>query len=125
MVQEVSAAELNERIEAGRDVQVVDIRSPADYEHGHIEGAMNLPMNRFAAAVEEHDWGEEIVVACPLGKSSIQAARLLESYSGVPEGANVASLAEGYRGWEYNLETTDEPDLDPEAARDETPDAPF
>ena len=105
MVEEVSPEALHERLEAGDDVQVVDIRPEAEYDRGHVPGALNLPMDRFAAGIEDVEWGEDVVVACPIGKSSVQAARLLGSYEGVADEARVASLDGGYRAWEYDLET--------------------
>jgi rhodanese-related sulfurtransferase len=105
MVEEVSPEALRERLEADEGVQVVDIRPEREYERGHVPGALNLPMDRFATGIEEIEWGEDVVVACPIGESSIQAARLLDSYEGVPETARVASLEGGYRAWEYDVET--------------------
>lgn len=105
MVEEVSPEALHERMEAGEDVQVVDIRPEHEYERGHVPGALNVPMDRFGSEIERREWGEDVVVACPIGQSSIQAARLLQSYEGVPQDARVASLEGGYRAWEYALET--------------------
>jgi rhodanese-related sulfurtransferase len=105
MVEEVSPEALRERLEADEGVQVVDIRPEREYERGHVPGALNLPMDRFATGIKEIEWGEDVVVACPIGESSIQAARLLDSYEGVPETARVASLEGGYRAWEYDVET--------------------
>jgi thiosulfate/3-mercaptopyruvate sulfurtransferase len=104
MVDEITAAELKRRLDDGDPVQVVDIRQPEAFEAGHIEGAENIPFHEFARQVERHDWGDDIVVACPIGESSLQAARLLEAYEGVSEDARVANLAGGYQGWEYELE---------------------
>ena len=140
MVEEVSPEALHERLEAGDDVQVVDIRPEAEYDRGHVPGALNLPMDRFAVGIEDVEWGEDVVVACPIGKSSVQAARLLGSYEDVADEARVASLDGGYRAWEYDLETgsdanagTDteagagtDPDVDgPGDAEENDIDAPF
>lgn len=105
MVEEITPEELHERLQRGEDVQVVDIRPRDQYERGHIPGAESVPFDRFTAEIDTHDWGDDIVVACPLGKSSLQAARLLKSYEGVPADARVANLAGGYEEWEYELET--------------------
>lgn len=40
------SAELFQRVAAHRNVRVVDVRSPAAYAKGHIEGAINLPWQR-------------------------------------------------------------------------------
>jgi hypothetical protein len=45
-----------------------------------------------------------VVVACPIGESSIQAARLIGSYEEVEDPDAVRSMAGGYRAWEYPLE---------------------
>jgi len=105
MVEETTPAELYERIENGEDVQVVDIRPADEFAQGHIPGAENVPFDRFADEVDQREWGDDIVVACPLGKSSLQVARLLDSFEGVGDDARIANLAGGYREWEYELET--------------------
>ena len=103
MVEELSPEAVKERIEDG-DTQVVDIRPPAQFERGHIPGALNIPMSQLPAQVDEIDWGEEVVCACPIGQSSIQAAKLIQSFEGVDDDATVASMEGGYREWEYDLE---------------------
>lgn len=128
MVEEESPESLHERIEAGDDVQVVDIRSEREYAQGHVPGALHVPMSRFASEIEDHDWGEDIVVACPIGESSIQAARLLGSYEGVPDEARVASLEGGYRAWEHDLETGSDTDTGSDTGsgvEERDADAPF
>lgn len=128
MVEELTPEELRERLDAGDDVLVVDIRGEADYRSGHIPGAVNVPFHSFAAAVEDRDWGDEVVMACPVGQSSKQAARLLESYEGVDsEETTVYNLEGGYRAWEYELETDDGDASDGERddAASDSPDAPF
>jgi rhodanese-related sulfurtransferase len=128
MVEEVSPEALRERLEADEGVQVVDIRPEREYERGHVPGALNLPMDRFATGIEEIEWGEDVVVACPIGESSIQAARLLDSYEGVPETARVASLEGGYRAWEYDVETDSGVEIDGNDgvdAEEHDVDAPF
>jgi thiosulfate/3-mercaptopyruvate sulfurtransferase len=104
MVDEVTPDALKDRLDRGEDVQIVDIRQPGEFAAGHIPGAENVPFHRFARDVATPDWGEEIVVVCPIGESSLQAARLLEAYEGVGEDATVANLVGGYRDWDYELE---------------------
>jgi thiosulfate/3-mercaptopyruvate sulfurtransferase len=104
MVEELTPEELKRRLDAGEDVLVVDIRGEAEFRHGHIPGAVNVPFHSFARAVEDRDWRGDVVMACPVGQSSEQAARLLESYEGVdPSETTVYNLEGGYRAWEYEL----------------------
>lgn len=103
MVTELSTAEVMERL--GDDLQIVDIRPQHAFERGHIPGAMNVPFPELLDHIEEIEWEDEIVVACPIGQSSVQAAGLIESYEGVGSDALVASMAGGYEDWEYELES--------------------
>ena len=110
MVGEISADELRDRLETGEPIQVIDVRPERAYRRGHIPGAENIPITRFAEAVEDYDWDDEIVVACPHGKSSLQAARLLEAYEGTGERTRVVNLVDGYESWQYDLERDSEAD---------------
>lgn len=104
MVSEVPPEDVKEKL-ADDDVQIIDTRQPDDYESGHIPGAINIPFNELPQRVDEIEWSDDVVVACPIGQSSVQAARLIESYEGVDSDAEIASMAGGYREWEYELET--------------------
>ena len=107
MVDEISPADVKTRLDDGADTQIVDIRSPAEFERGHIPGAINIPLAELPSRVDDVEWGDDVVVACPIGQSSIQAARLIGSYEGVDDDASVKSMAGGYQSWSYDLETGD------------------
>ena len=102
MVKQVSSEELKEKIDAGEDVQIVDIRNPQNFAQGHIPGSENVPFVQLTTSIDSYDWREDIVVVCPIGESSEQAARLIESYEGVDE--EVGNLENGITNWEFDLE---------------------
>ena len=102
MVEEVTPAEVEAKLDDD-DVQIVDIRRPGRFERGHIPGAINIPMTELPQRVDEHEWGDEVVVACPIGQSSVQAAKLIRSFEEVDENAEVASMAGGYEEWDGPL----------------------
>ena len=100
---EIRAEELRDLIESDDDVRVVDIRQPGAFERGHIPGSENIPFAELPQCVGRLDGANRVVTVCPVGKSSIQAARLIGSYEGTG-GATVESLADGIEGWEFGFE---------------------
>lgn len=104
MVDEVTTDDVKEKLDDD-GVQIVDIRRPLQFEQGHIPGALNIPMNELPQQVGEVEWEDEIVVTCPIGQSSVQAAKLIQSFEQVDDGTAVASMAGGYKDWDYELET--------------------
>lgn len=125
MVGSITTEQLKSKLDDGNAPQVVDIRLSGQFEQGHIPGAINIPFPEFPKRVDSVDWDDEIVVACPKGESSLQAARMLESYEGVGSDADVLNLDGGYNDWEYELESGAETAASDSAGGDATTDAPF
>ena len=75
-------------------VQLVDVRTPAEYARGHIEGFRNLPLDGLRAHLSELDPGKPVYVHCHSGLRSYIACRLLTG-----AGFTCYNLAGGYRLW--------------------------
>jgi rhodanese-related sulfurtransferase len=110
MVEEISPEEVEEKLD-DEDAQIVDIRQPDSFEAGHIPGAINVPMSELPSKVDEIEWGDDVTVVCPIGQSSVQAARLIGSYEGADADA-VKSMSGGYREWGYELEDGESTDAE-------------
>lgn len=86
-ITEVSQNEFN-------NVILVDVRTPEEYDSGHIENAMNINWfdSNFADQIRSIDKEKTIYVYCKKGGRSAKAAMLLDSlgYS------NVTNLEGGY-----------------------------
>jgi rhodanese-related sulfurtransferase len=123
MDDEISPEEVRELLEADEECRVVDIRPEAAFERGHIPDSENIPFHALADEIERLDGAERVVTVCPKGKSSVQAARLISSYEGVPDDARVESMAGGLGEWEYGFERSETDDETDEVT--EGPDAPF
>ncbi|MFD1587902.1 rhodanese-like domain-containing protein [Halorientalis brevis] len=120
MVDEITGEELQDRLDED-GLRIVDIRSPHGFRHGHIPDSENLPLQQLATQVDRLADADRIVTVCPHGKSSIQAARLINSYEGIDDGTAV-SLAGGLEAWDGPVATADGgSDSEP----DEGPSAPF
>lgn len=129
---EISPAEVEELLDAGADVRIVDIRSREEFERGHVPGSENVPLADLPNEIERFDGARHVVTVCPHGQASVQAARLVASYEGVPDDARVESMAGGLTAWESELETGGERTADeqvenggPDEELADGPDAPF
>lgn len=124
---EISPEEVERAFESDDPPRVVDIRSPAAYEQGHIPGSESVPFGDLPDRVESLSDADHIVTVCPHGKASVQAARLIGSYEGTAD-ARIESMAGGLAEWPGELASGDQTDGDEGDTTDdagETPDAPF
>jgi hypothetical protein len=51
---------------AGSDVQIVDVRSPEDFEREHIPGARNLPLEELRARMDELQKDRPVWLVCAI-----------------------------------------------------------
>lgn len=108
MVEPLDPEDLQERMRNGEGMQIVDIRPEPLFRGGHLQGAVNLPLNDLPTMIDEIEWNEDVVVVCPIGESSRQAARLIESYEGISNDQRVFNLTGGYREWDGDLTVIDD-----------------
>ena len=62
-VETISRTELAERLGRG-DVVLVDVRPRNEFDAGHIEGALSIPIDEFAKRLADLPAGHEIVAYC-------------------------------------------------------------
>lgn len=120
---EISPEEVEELLGSDDPPRVVDIRSKAAFDRGHIPGSENIPFPELPDRVASLEGTAHVVTVCPHGKASQQAARLIKSYEGTTE-VRVDSMAGGLEQWTGGLDSA-ESGLTAEAAGDEGSDAPF
>jgi glyoxylase-like metal-dependent hydrolase (beta-lactamase superfamily II)/rhodanese-related sulfurtransferase len=75
----LTAAQLEQRRAALPDLQLVDVRQPAEHAGGMLPGAVPLPLTQLRDRIGELDLGAPIVVYCAGGYRSSAAASLLRS----------------------------------------------
>lgn len=85
-----------DRISAGSKVVFVDTREPAEYEEGHIPGAINLPLRRLEAYPEELKDADLVISYCVKDFRGYEVAQQL-----LEDGVANAVIMEPYgiRGW--------------------------
>jgi hydroxyacylglutathione hydrolase len=93
-VPQIDAGRLSE-IMAKKEVQVVDVRAPDEWSHGHLRGAIHIPLAALPDRIGELDPSVPIVLHCKGGGRSSIATSFLQA-NGI---GGVSNLAGGYEGW--------------------------
>jgi rhodanese-related sulfurtransferase len=71
-------AQLKEKIAAGEDLKLLDVREAWEFETARIEGSTLIPMGEVARRIGELDPASELVVICHHGGRSMQVAAYLQ-----------------------------------------------
>ncbi len=58
---------------------LVDVRSPGEFASGHINGAINIPVDQIRSRMSEIPSGKPVVLYCRSGARSSSAAQTLRS----------------------------------------------
>ena len=93
---QLSVAELNERI-ANDDMQIVDVRRPAEYVNGHVPHALNAPLANLDKSLGPLNLEKDKLTAviCAGGYRSSAAASLLQKQGF----SNLLNVAGGTGAW--------------------------
>ena len=68
------------RLEAGEPIQLIDVRTPEEFAQGHIEGAINIPVDEFDPAALPDAVGAQRILYCRSDRrSGVAAERLAEA----------------------------------------------
>lgn len=89
---DISQLDLNE-------VQLVDTRTPEEFETGTIEGAVNIPLDDLRQRMGELSKDRPVVVFCAVGLRGYLATRTL-----MANGFSVRNLSGGYKTWALNTQ---------------------
>lgn len=85
----------------GKDVQFVDVRTPKEYNSGHIDDAININIfdkNAFVSQVKQLDKEAPIYIYCHIGGRSGKASKLLEQLGF----QHIYDFSAGWKAWKKN-----------------------
>lgn len=93
-------ADINSSVEEFRKTPhayLIDVRTEGEYATGHIEGSLNIPLDKMASINAYHiDLQAPLFVHCQSGARSGQAVSYLKSI-GYVNAQNIGGIA-GYKG---------------------------
>lgn len=92
---EIDVAMLRDRLAAG-GVTLLDVRRAAEFDAGHMPGAINITHTQLARRLDEVPRDTPILVSCRTGKRSARAASLLQRH-----GFDAANVRGGIVDWEH------------------------
>lgn len=77
-VQDISPASYEEQFTTANAAHLlIDVRTPQEFESGHIPGAVNIPVESLESRLSEVSNGQPIVVYCRSGNRSATASQIL------------------------------------------------
>lgn len=77
-----------------QDAVVLDVRETDEWEAGHIEGAVHIPLGEVPARLDELPDADRLIVVCRSGRRSAQAVAWLSR-----NGYDAANLEGGMGAW--------------------------
>lgn len=91
----INSKDLQALIEKGDTIQIVDIRSAADFAKGHVKGAINIPFKEVNKHFGEFAKDKPVFVYCYTGQTAGQTVAVLNVL-----GVNARSVHAGFDlGW--------------------------
>jgi sulfur-carrier protein adenylyltransferase/sulfurtransferase len=101
MYEEISATELKQKMDAGEDVQLVDVRNPDEHAFAKIPGAKLIPLGEIVKRMKELDPNRELILQCKMGGRSAKALEMLKAagYTG-----QMKNLRGGITSWSNEVD---------------------
>jgi rhodanese-related sulfurtransferase len=92
---DVTVQKARNLIEDKPDLVILDVRTASEYDEGHIEGAVNIPVQELSVRFDELSIEDELLVYCRTGNRSAQAVDILLDLGFT----KIYHMNEGITGW--------------------------
>lgn len=96
----ISADDVQQRLASGNPVFLLDVRTPGEYDSGHIPGAVLIPVQELESRLSEVPKEGTVVAYCLTGSRSAEAAGILAG-AGYED---VFNMAQGIQAWRGQIE---------------------
>lgn len=67
-------------LERGKVIQLIDVRSPREYEEAHVPGAINVPLEQVESRLSDLRAGQPAVLICQSGRRADMCRSILENH---------------------------------------------
>ncbi|MGE7694848.1 rhodanese-like domain-containing protein [Lysinibacillus sp. NPDC094177] len=94
-MKEVSVKEVQQALEQGQALHLIDVREVDEVEAGHIPGIIHIPLGLLEFRMHELNKNESYIMVCRSGGRSGSATQFLES-----QGFDVSNMVGGMLAWE-------------------------
>jgi rhodanese-related sulfurtransferase len=96
MLPDITPLALHARLQAGEDIQLIDVREPMEFEYCQIAGSQLLPLGELPRRPNEVRAEGPVVLICHHGVRSAQALAYLQQRHGRQ---NLLNLKGGIDAW--------------------------
>lgn len=101
MVEEISATDLKRKLDAGEDIQLIDVRQPDENAFAKIPGAKLIPLGDVVRRINEISPNRETVIHCKMGGRSAKAIEMLRQAGFTGE---LKNLKGGITAWSNEVD---------------------
>ena len=93
-MKEISTTELQQLLEQGQQLNLVDVRELDEVAQGMISGAVHIPLGEVPERLDELDKAKSYIIICRSGGRSGRASAFLDE-----EGYDVTNMVGGMLEW--------------------------
>ncbi|KXJ99380.1 MAG: molybdopterin and thiamine biosynthesis family dinucleotide-utilizing protein [Acidobacteria bacterium OLB17] len=97
----ITAKELHQKLEAGEDIQLIDVREPNENAFARIEGAKLIPLGEVVRRMDEIDASRDTVVHC---KGGVRSAKAIEALQQAGFQGSLTNLTGGILAWSSDVD---------------------
>lgn len=98
-MKQYTAKEVENLLNEGKSLNIIDVREVAEVNTGKIPGAVNIPLGLLEYRLNELDKTKEYVIVCHSGGRSARVTQFLDY-----QGYNVINMVGGMLAWDGQIE---------------------
>ena len=100
MLPEITPDQLKEKLDAGEDIQLIDVREPIEFQICHLPSIL-IPLGNIPKEFTQITKTKPVVVICHHGFRSAQAIQYLSQRQGY---TNLLNLKGGLHAWAQQID---------------------